>query len=192
MKFYISDTHFGHENIIRHSKRPFANADEMDEKIIANWNSVVGPNDEVYILGDLAYKGSKGPAYYLNRLNGKKYFLIGNHDNEIKNNIRKYASYFEHGIIRDIFEIDDNGTRIVLCHYPMSEWNGMFRGAIHLYGHIHNNTENDTYKRTSNTPNAYNVGADILDFTPRTLNEVIVMNKEFFKNHVAKWFFETH
>jgi calcineurin-like phosphoesterase family protein len=56
MNRYISDTHLGHENILRHSKRPFRNVEEMDKIIIENWNSVVGPNDDIYIIGDLIYQ----------------------------------------------------------------------------------------------------------------------------------------
>lgn len=75
--FYISDTHFGHSNIIRHCNRPFVNADEMDEVLIKNWNSVVTNRDTVYILGDFAFsKGIKQPSEYLRELNGLLYFNL--------------------------------------------------------------------------------------------------------------------
>ena len=70
--------------------------------------------------------------------------------------------------------------KVILSHYPMVEWNGFFRGSIHLYGHIHNNIQNNAYKIMENIDNAYNVGADILDFTPKTLSEVIQYNTKFF------------
>lgn len=172
MNYYISDLHFGHENIIRLSHRPFKNVDEMDETMINNWNSVVKDSDTVYIVGDFCYKSGKPPKYYLERLNGKKVLCTGNHDLSLlkdKNN-RKYFEF-----IKDIIDIQDNGQRIILCHYPMVEWNGFFRNTLHFYGHIHN-TKNATYEILKNIPNCYNIGAYILGFTPRTLDEVIECN----------------
>jgi hypothetical protein len=70
--WYTSDHHFGHKNIIAHNSRPFASVEEMDEALIARWNSVVGPDDVVYHLGDFSF----GPqAYYLPRLNGEKHLV---------------------------------------------------------------------------------------------------------------------
>jgi calcineurin-like phosphoesterase family protein len=80
--FFTSDTHFGHENIIKYCKRPFANAKEMDKVLVQNWNKVVGPDDLVYHLGDFAVGG--GPAGpYLDQLNGKIILIHGNHDERI-------------------------------------------------------------------------------------------------------------
>ena len=56
MIYFTADIHFYHENIINHAKRPFKNADEMNRKIIDNWNNIVKANDEVYILGDVTMK----------------------------------------------------------------------------------------------------------------------------------------
>ena len=84
MNYYIADTHFGHDNIIRFSNRPFNSADEMDKAIIANWNKKVKPDDDVYILGDFAYKG-KDYRYYIKQLNGNKHLVIGNHDTKTVN-----------------------------------------------------------------------------------------------------------
>ena len=175
MKYYISDLHFGHENIIRLCNRPFKNVREMDETLIKNWNSVIKPEDEVYILGDLIFRASKAPADYFSKLNGKKYLIKGNHD---KINYQ-WKPYFEW--IKDYAEVEDNGRRVILSHYPMVEWNGFFRGSIHLFGHIHNNTENNSYKIMRNIDNAYNVGADIIEFTPQTLDNIIHYNKVFNK-----------
>lgn len=50
-KLYISDLHIGHKNILNFDNRPFFNLTDMKETIIDNWNSVVGKNDSVYVLG---------------------------------------------------------------------------------------------------------------------------------------------
>ncbi len=78
MIYFISDTHFGHRNIVRY--RPFNDIEEMDNTLINNWNSTVHENDEVYILGDFIYKSDKHCSYYLRQLAGKKHLIVGNHD----------------------------------------------------------------------------------------------------------------
>ena len=182
MNFYISDTHFGHYNIIKHCNRPFASAEEMDKAIIENWNKVVTEKDVVYILGDVAFSKGTNPANYLQQLKGRKIIILGNHDYDIANNRKKYANLvYKICNYLEISEMVNNKPcKIVMSHYPMAEWNGFFRGAIHLYGHVHNNKENPSYQIMKNLQNAYNVGADILDFTPRKLEEIVKFNKNFF------------
>ena len=181
--FYVADLHFGHENIMKHSHRPFSSIEEMDKALIQNWNNAVSDNDTVYILGDFCFRSGKQPEEYLKKLNGKKIFILGNHDKDIRRNpkmhgLEKVADYLE---ISDT--LDNTPKMVVLSHYPMIEWNGYFRDSIHLYGHIHNNVQNDAYKIMKTVKNAYNVGVDILDYTPRTLAEVIKYNDSFNKRN---------
>lgn len=183
MIYYTADTHFGHENIMKHSHRPFESVDKMDEILIKNWNDKVTNKDIIYILGDFCFRSGKDPEYYLKQLNGRKVLLTGNHDGCIMKDIRNLSKYFEE--ITNYKEINDNGTKIVLSHYPIAEWNGFFRGALHFYGHIHNNVENKTYEIMKDIENAYNVGVDILNFAPQSKEDVIKLNKEFNLN-VAK------
>lgn len=179
MNYYIADLHFNHANIIRYSKRPFADVEEMNRTLVQNWNAVVTPEDDVYILGDFYYKGAN-PLPVLRQLQGRKHLVVGNHDGKLLADSKARAEFVE---IRDILSISDGNQRLILCHYPMAEWNGYFRGVIHLYGHIHNITENDAYRIMKSRKNAYNTGADILGFTPRTLHAVIECNRQFFAAH---------
>lgn len=178
MNYYISDMHFGHKNIMKHSARPFDSVEKMNKVIIQNWNKKVKPTDDVYILGDFCYK-MKGlePSDILKQLNGKLHLIIGNHDKHLLNDSAARKYFVE---IKDYKLIEDNGEKIILSHYPMAEWDGYFRGVKHFYGHIHNNTNNVTYKiMTEMIENAYNVGVDILDYEPCTYTEVIEKNKAF-------------
>jgi len=168
MKFYISDTHLGHENIIRLSGRPFKSIAEMDKTLIENWNSAVKSSDDVYIVGDLIHRANN-PENYLKRLNGILHLVKGNHDKFIKN--RALLKYFDS--VDDIKFVQDGENQVVLFHYPMAEWPGYYRNSIHLYGHIHNN-ENEASKIMGSLKNCYNVGADMpyMGFTPRTLEYI--------------------
>ncbi len=76
MVFFTADTHFGHENVIRFTERPFSSAQEMDEALIANWNARVHGGDKVYILGDMFFR-HPDPESILIRLKGQKHLIIG-------------------------------------------------------------------------------------------------------------------
>lgn len=80
--------------------------------------------------------GQKNPVYYLNMLNGRKHFIVGNHD---KSTLKSEKSCEHFKTVEKIYEINDGGNRVILCHFPISNWNGRHRGAYHIYGHIHGN-----------------------------------------------------
>ena len=75
--FFSADTHFRHTNIIRYCCRPFASVTEMDETLIANWNAVLGVDDDVWHLGDFAYCRGERLATIFHRLNGRKRLVVG-------------------------------------------------------------------------------------------------------------------
>lgn len=147
--FFTSDLHFFHENIIKYSNRPFRNAEEMNEAIIANWNSVVGPHDTVYMLGDVAMGGrSKAEllAYYLDRMNGNKNLVKGNHDSYVT----KSPCREKFGWIKDYYELrvndpetDRGRQHIIMSHYPMVSWHKMGRGSWMIHGHCHHSLPPD-------------------------------------------------
>ena len=78
--FFTSDTHFNHANIIKFCNRPFKDVEQMNEVMIANWNSVIGKDDTVFHLGDFCLGGAAEWTKILDRLNGKIYLIMGNHD----------------------------------------------------------------------------------------------------------------
>lgn len=182
MNYYISDTHLGHEESIGPTwdNRPFKNVFEMDEKIIKNWNNTVNNNDNVYILGDFAYTLIHSDVcYYLEQLKGKKHLLIGNHEEAIMEN-EKSKKYFES--IQLIKEIEDNGKKIVLCHFPIAEWNGYDRNYWHIYGHVHNCLRN-SFGYLKNIEKALNAGCMINNYKPATFEELVINNKIFKENN---------
>lgn len=168
MNYYIADTHFGHENIIRLCDRPFNSVDEMDIIMTNNWNKRVKPTDDVYIVGDFSYRSNKA-IEYLNSLNGRKHLIIGNHD---KKNLKNKKFKDEFVEIKEIITVNDNGINIVLCHYPMAEWDGMYRGSWHFFGHIHNN-DNNAQRIMKTIPHAINVGVECINYIPKTAIELM-------------------
>lgn len=175
--FYIADTHFGHKNIIRYDNRPFSTIEEMDEILINNWNKTVFNEDTVYILGDVSWYEEFGTKEILNQLNGHKVLIKGNHDQAAK----KIPYCFDK--ICDYLEISDNGTKVIMSHYPILFWNGQFRDTVHLYGHVHNSHQwnmveswRKEAKQLQDIPmRMYNVGCMIpwMNYTPQTLDEIL-------------------
>lgn len=165
MIYFTSDLHLGHYNIIHMCKRPFKTLEEMNKTLIRNWNNTISPSDTVYILGDIAMKLTvQDINKIIYQLNGKKILIKGNHD-------KKYdESLFEE--VCDYKEIKHNGYHFCLFHYPIEEWNGFFRGSIHLHGHQHNHSIYNKAMRAKNL-RRYDVGVDANDFKPVSIEEII-------------------
>lgn len=135
--FFVSDTHFGHANIIKYSKRPFSDVDQMNEAMIKNWNSQVKPNDTVWHLGDFAFMNLFKFKILGRRLNGHINVCLGNHDSVLDENYREVLNSTNIVTIQNYAEIRHSGHKFCLFHYGQRVWNGSHRGAIHLYGHSH-------------------------------------------------------
>lgn len=178
MDYFISDLHLGHENIIKLCNRPFSSVEEMDEALISAWNKKVKKKaDTVYIVGDLVWEKAE-PLKYIQRLNGKKVLVVGNHDNKwlVKND---YAKFFDK--ITPYLEIKSNNVDVTLCHYPMLEWKnsrkiGSKKLGYLVHGHIHNRYCDD-YKTLFMMPHALNAGADVNGFEPVSFEELIKNNE---------------
>lgn len=127
----ISDTHFGHKNVITYDSRPFKDVAEMDEALIENWNSVVKPGDTIYHLGDFAFYSEDKVCGILERLNGNKILILGNHDKVMRS--EKVRSYFK--LIVPYLEVYQDKQLICMFHYPIAEFNKSHHGSFHVHGH---------------------------------------------------------
>lgn len=164
MIYYTADTHFGHQNIMKFCNRPFENTDAMDEEIIRRWNARVKPEDDVYHLGDFAFKNGKHAESYLSRLNGRKHLIWGNHD---PSNVRESKLW---ATSQHYLEIKDDGRNVVLFHYPIREWNRSYHGSYHLFGHVHGGLP--PLGRSTDA------GVDCWEYEPKTLDEMITKMPE--------------
>ncbi|MDQ1229798.1 MULTISPECIES: metallophosphoesterase family protein [unclassified Sphingomonas] len=156
--FFTADTHFGDHRTINIQKRPFASVAEMDALLIARWNAVVAPGDVVWHLGDVARRAEDVPDL-LARLHGTKHLLRGNNDPEATIMADGWSS------TGDYAEIEVDGHRLILCHYPFRSWNGQHRRAINLHGHSHG--------RLKPMLRQFDVGVDTHDFMPVTLERLL-------------------
>jgi calcineurin-like phosphoesterase family protein len=173
MIYFTSDTHFCHSNIIHLSGRPFRNVDEMNRRLIQNWNAYVSEYDEIYILGDFAYKGMASQVNdILSKLKGKKYLVRGNHDGFIDDPVFNPQAF---EWIKNYYVLDYKKQKLVLFHYPILEWQGFFSDSIHLYGHVHNSSKSPEQARRLAVlgHRAINVGVDVNDYFPISIDTIL-------------------
>jgi calcineurin-like phosphoesterase family protein len=152
--FLTGCTHFGHKGILNYTSRPYASVEEMDQALVDNWNKTVNSGDTVIHLGDFGWEGSAG---VLRRLNGHVILLQGNHDKP--------------GWGKDYMELAALGRKWVLMHYPIEEWNGYFKGALHCHAHTHKTS-------LASGHNRFNVGVDATGLKPISLDELVVYAEE--------------
>lgn len=160
--WYTADTHFGHENIIPFSGRPFRSASHMDSVLIENMWKVVKPEDTLYVVGDFAFGPSAKDEEWLHLIFGQlpgaeQHLVVGNHDHEP-------TQALPWATVTSLTDVADNGKTNVLCHYPMITWQGARKGALQIFGHVHNNW--------LGSHNAVNVGVDIWDYMPVALPDI--------------------
>ena len=157
----ISDTHFGHANVLNFTiedgskLRPgFENIYEHDEYLIGQWNKVVGVDDKVYHLGDVGFKNFTAMSEILSRLNGTKVLIKGNHDNF---KMSQYAQHFKD--VRATHQLDG----LILSHIPIHPYSlDRWKGNIH--GHLHHHTIPDI--------RYFNVSVEQINYTPIAFDEV--------------------
>lgn len=156
--FLIADLHFGHKNLLTFKKddgspeRPFSTLEEMEETLIARWNSVVTSADKVYVLGDVALRRTS--LSLLNRCNGIKSLIRGNHDIY---KIEEYLMYFKN------VHTSCEKAGMLLTHIPIHP-DSVGRYGVNVHGHLHTRTISD--------PRYFCVSADQINFTPIELNDL--------------------
>ena len=161
--FFIGDTHFGHKNILTFKDedgnliRPgFSCIDDMNERLVDNWNSVVRKQDKVIHLGDVAF--GKEALQICKRLNGIKHLVLGNHDGL---GIQAYAEIFS-----KIFGVKYVGKNTAICtHIPIHQ--SSFRHfKINIHGHLH--------EKTLDQPQYFNVSCEQIGYQPICIDSIML------------------
>jgi len=166
---FISDLHLGHRNMAH--TRGFETADEMNEYIVKQWNSVVNKKDVTYLLGDVTMERKDGYEI-LNELNGRKYVVLGNHDR--RQDVPALLEYVD-----CVAGMIDYKKYALLTHAPVHPDELRYRFKVNIHGHVHENTIMTTeWCRHRETdiivpdPRYKNVSAEVIDYTPKTLLEL--------------------
>jgi calcineurin-like phosphoesterase family protein len=178
-RWFTSDTHFSHSNIIKYCNRPFKDAGEMNRVLIQNWNDLVKPEDTVYHLGDVSFASPEVTKNIVNNLNGYKILILGNHD-------RKANKMLEWGFqeVHQSLQLELEGGIIAnLSHYPyrgdksdpyhkvkFDTKNLKDDGRLLLNGHVHVawRSRPGLYKN-----HMINVGVDQWDFRPISESQLL-------------------
>lgn len=172
--FMTSDNHFSHKNIIEFCNRPFNSVEEMNEKMIENWNKVVPDDGLVFHLGDFAWGGYQEYKKIRERLNGKIILIKGNHD--FRNGCQSEAQYnelFEFSTQQLLIEIEDR--KVYLNHVPFLCYGGTYRdpkGLVYqCHGHVHLSKKSPKGLDIQRVlkyefPTQYDVGVDFNNYTP--------------------------
>jgi len=175
--YWSSDQHFGHENIIKHTKRPFSTVEEMDAYMIKQWNSVVTEEDDVYHLGDISHKrcAPERANECIEQLNGRIHLILGNHETDNPTGVQFDSRMpiegrllinpdFFHTINEGYMYLRIDGKLVVMSHYAPETWHDMSKGTWALHGHSHGKLTKKTRR--------LDVGVDTHDFRPWSWEEV--------------------
>lgn len=159
-----SDLHFYHKNVIDFCNRPYDSVEEMNEGIIKNFNSVISPNDTLYLLGDISFSNGDKAAEMLSRINGHKHLIIGNHDSKIVKSVKFLNELSSCSFYKEM-KVGKYNT--VMMHYPIHSWNRKSYGSIHLFGHLHGTPVDLGFGRYKD------VGVDTNEMMPYNLQELV-------------------
>lgn len=179
-KWFISDTHFFHENILRFKDlagqklRPFQTIEEMHEVMIENWNKNVKPTDKIYHLGDVTFKYDGAFNNLMSRLNGQKRLCLGNHDKIKGTDLHRW---FEKIDLWKGFPDKDHGAGFTCSHIPLM-LQSLRDGAYNVHGHVHANSLNN--------PNYINVCVEVRNYTPVNIDEIIQEIKNAHKSDKSR------
>lgn len=179
--FLISDNHFSdYEKMFSDLKRNteefgFKSTAEMNRIMISNWNRVVHPEDTVFHLGDFAWLKDEF-VNYANQLNGRKIFILGNHDFEGNRWWLKEKSY-ENAVFSLMSILTYRNRDFLLVHNPadVPRW---WKGWV-IHGHVHYKIPKFPFIDGENKN--INVSCDVIEFTPVDLDWIIDLDIDSIK-----------
>jgi calcineurin-like phosphoesterase family protein len=191
-EFFTADPHFGHRNIVDFCSRPWADVDEMDDGLVANYNSVVGPEDTLWFVGDIAIR--REGLTQISRINGRKILVAGNHDacwvghrkqGRARNAIKWYldAGFDEvhTGTVKTVL----GGRPVLISHLPYATPHGsggeeegwvdkyatrrpVDEGLPLICGHVH-----EKWRTHPTHGRMFNVGVDANSWFPVAESEIV-------------------
>lgn len=167
--FFISDTHFGHKNIIKYCDRPFCSVDVMDQTMIRRWSTLVNDDDVVYFIGDFSFASQERTREILGQLPGHKHLIMGNHDEP-----RSKQFWLDAGFetVQDELHlfIPELARTVLLKHHPIY----FNHSGVQFHGHVHNKYGMDPVKRYIMTEQIQvNMAVELWGYGPVSIEEIV-------------------
>lgn len=168
-QWLTADPHFSHKGVTQFLRedgtklRPWDTIEEMDEALVSNWNSVVAPNDRVYVLGDVVI--NRKALHIFGRLNGSKVLIKGNHDIFA---LKDYAPYFDDIRAYKVMRTAEGG-KLIMSHIPIHE-GSLGRFGLNIHGHLHSDV---VMKGRLPDPRYVCVSVEQTNYTPILLEDAI-------------------
>lgn len=203
-RFFTSDLHFGHANIIKYCKRPFEDLHSMNKHMTKVWNETVTPEDTVYVVGDFALSARYNKEV-LPLLNGTKILIVGNHDKpfkaiyngqEMQPICKQYVEDGWQSIHKELYLTLKDGTNVRMTHFPFAPKNinegydlryldkrPVDNGTFLLCGHQHG--------KFIKLNNQLDVGWDAHNGKILSEDEVIAYIKDprdYIASHITEWY----
>lgn len=167
--FLTSDTHFGHTKMWAF----WAHREEgFEEQIIKNWNKVVGPNDVVLHLGDLSLTNKEATKNWTNRLNGKKYLILGNHDSNSESWYRECGFEVIPNALKHFGQKDGSVMKVLFTHEPVMDLPDHW---FNIHGHLHGDSHRGNVLYG---PRYFDAGVDPNGLTPVRLYDILYKFKK--------------
>lgn len=187
MIYFTSDLHFCHNREFLYKTRGFENVYDMNETIVKNWNSVVGPEDDVYVLGDLMLNNNEEGIRLIKQLKGNIHIILGNHDTEER--ARLYQTCWNIKSIQYALMFSYCGYHFYLSHYPSFtahiDDRPPKKERLNLFGHTHQKTNFFCFVETEiENVFMYHVGLDSHNMTPVPIETVIAdIHQKYKESH---------
>lgn len=160
MRYVISDTHLGHDNIRKYCNRPHDTVEEMNERLVTDWNNIVNEDDAVIHVGDVCHHPSPlDTGQWLRKLNGNILLVRGNHDGDVPQNPKGYN-------VVESCTISHGKWKFYVEHYQVDEdiWS--------IGGHLHNNNIRK-YPFINYENKTINVSVELINYAPLALDELV-------------------
>ena len=160
--YIISDTHFGHKNIMEYEGRP----EDYAERIVKNWQKTIGKQDKILFLGDLALYNKEDAQKWCSQLTGEKFMVRGNHDGASETWYKDMGFTVVPPIYKRFKDKHEKYINVLLTHEPVQS---LPKDWFNIHGHIHRGLHRDD----KTTASHFNASVEVLDYTPIKLHKIL-------------------
>lgn len=141
--YVTADPHFGHKNIIEYEIRPFNSVEDMEKKLISNWNKVINNKSKIFVLGDFSFLGKEETKRVISNLNGRKILVLGNHDRA-----HSLMWWYDAGF-DEVYKYPIVINEYLIMSHEPPQYTPPNTPYLYIYGHVHSSEMYKTITKTS-------------------------------------------